>query len=115
MQELTGIGKVEVRLRKFRIKLNRALKLAHFAGELVVEHIAHRCIALLASHALQTLAQPAHLRAAHAAAAAVILSAEERSGLAGPQIGAALQERRLAAVTQVRERLGTVSRSDPDA
>jgi tRNA nucleotidyltransferase (CCA-adding enzyme) len=59
--------------------------------------------------------QADYLRAAHAAAAAVTLSAEQRAGLAGPQIGAALKEQRLAAITRVRERLGTASRADPDA
>jgi tRNA nucleotidyltransferase (CCA-adding enzyme) len=58
--------------------------------------------------------QADYLRRAHAAAAAVNLTAEEREGLAGPQIGAALQQRRLAAVTQLRE-LTTASRADPDA
>jgi tRNA nucleotidyltransferase (CCA-adding enzyme) len=48
-----------------------------------------------------------YLRQAHAAAAAANLGPEERQGLDGPQIGAALQERRLAAVTEIRERLGS--------
>jgi tRNA nucleotidyltransferase (CCA-adding enzyme) len=59
--------------------------------------------------------QADYLRQVQAAAAAANLGAEERQGLVGPQIGAALQERRLAAVTQVRERLATASRADPDA
>ena len=50
--------------------------------------------------------QADYLRQARAAAAAANLGPEERQGLDGPQIGAALQERRLAAVTAVRERLG---------
>jgi len=48
-----------------------------------------------------------YLAQARAAAAAANLGPEERAGLVGPQIGAALQERRLAAVTDVRERLGS--------
>jgi tRNA nucleotidyltransferase (CCA-adding enzyme) len=48
-----------------------------------------------------------YLRQAQAAAAAANLGPEERQGLDGPQIGAALQERRLAAVTEIRERLGS--------
>jgi tRNA nucleotidyltransferase (CCA-adding enzyme) len=59
--------------------------------------------------------QADYLRQVLAAAAAANLGAEERQGLAGPQIGAALQERRLAAVTQVRARLATASRADPGA
>ena len=59
--------------------------------------------------------QADYLRRAHAAALAATLSAEERQGLAGPQIGAALQERRLAAVTQVREHPDATSRADPGA
>jgi tRNA nucleotidyltransferase (CCA-adding enzyme) len=59
--------------------------------------------------------QADYLRQAHVAAMAANLSAEERQGLAGPQIGAALQERRLAAVTQIRERSGATSRADPGA
>jgi tRNA nucleotidyltransferase (CCA-adding enzyme) len=51
--------------------------------------------------------QADYLRQARAAAAAANLGPEERQGLDGPQIGAALQERRLAAVTDVRERLGS--------
>ena len=54
-----------------------------------------------------------YLRQAHAAAAAANLGPEERQGLDGPQIGAALQERRLAAVTEIRERLATANRADP--
>jgi tRNA nucleotidyltransferase (CCA-adding enzyme) len=50
--------------------------------------------------------QADYLQQAHTAAMAVTLGPEERQGLVGPQIGAALQERRLAAVTQLRERLG---------
>jgi tRNA nucleotidyltransferase (CCA-adding enzyme) len=59
--------------------------------------------------------QADYLRQAHAAAMAANLSAEERQGLAGPQIGAALQERRLAAVTQIRARSGATNRADPGA
>jgi tRNA nucleotidyltransferase (CCA-adding enzyme) len=51
--------------------------------------------------------QADYLRQARAAAAAANLGPEERQGLDGPQIGAALQERRLAAVTDVRERVGS--------
>jgi tRNA nucleotidyltransferase (CCA-adding enzyme) len=57
--------------------------------------------------------QAQYLRQVHAAATAANLSAEERAGLAGPQIGAALQQRRLAAVAQIRERLSTENRADP--
>jgi len=59
--------------------------------------------------------QADYLRQVLAAALAANLAPHERQGLVGPQIGAALQERRLAAVTQVRERLGRASRADPDA
>ncbi|HEY1899482.1 MAG TPA: multifunctional CCA addition/repair protein [Steroidobacteraceae bacterium] len=67
--------------------------------------------------------QADYLRQAHAAAAAVTLGAQERRGLVGPQIGAALQERRLTAVADVHERLSphlleqlaTASRADPGA
>lgn len=57
--------------------------------------------------------QADYLRQVQAAAAAANLSSEEREGLAGPQIGAALQERRLAAVTAVRARSATANRADP--
>ena len=57
--------------------------------------------------------QADYLRAVHAAAATATLTPDERQGLAGPQIGAALQEKRLAAVTAVRERLATANRADP--
>ena len=46
--------------------------------------------------------QRARLSAALAAAAAVQLTAEERTGLTGPAIGAALRRRRIAAVAQVQ-------------
>jgi tRNA nucleotidyltransferase (CCA-adding enzyme) len=59
--------------------------------------------------------QADYLRQAHAAAAAASLGPEEREGLVGPQIGAALQARRLAAVTQVRSTLATVNRAGPGA
>ena len=59
--------------------------------------------------------QADYLRQAQAAAAAANLGPEERQGLDGPQIGAALQERRLAAVTEIRERLATANRADPGA
>ena len=62
--------------------------------------------------------QAAYLHEALAAAAAATLSAQERAGLAGPQIGAALQERRLAAVAAVRERAqqrATANRAGPGA
>ena len=59
--------------------------------------------------------QADYLRRAHAAAAAANLGPEEREGLVGPQIGAALQERRLAALTQVRAQRATASREDPGA
>src|SRR5580658_554279 len=52
----------------------------------------------------QPYPQADYLRQVHAAASAANLSATERAGLAGPQIGAALQQRRLAAVSQLRER-----------
>jgi tRNA nucleotidyltransferase (CCA-adding enzyme) len=62
-----------------------------------------------------------YLAQARAAAAAANLGPEERAGLVGPQIGAALQERRLAAVTELRARLApqllaqlaTAKRADP--
>jgi tRNA nucleotidyltransferase (CCA-adding enzyme) len=57
--------------------------------------------------------QADYLREAQAAAAATILDPQMRQGLAGPQIGAALQQCRLAAVTQVRERYAKASRADP--
>ena len=67
--------------------------------------------------------QADYLRQAHAAAAAANLGPEERAGLVGPQIGAALQERRLAAVTELRARLApqliaqlaTANYADPGA
>jgi tRNA nucleotidyltransferase (CCA-adding enzyme) len=59
--------------------------------------------------------QAAYLQQAHAAAMAASLAPEQRQGLAGPQLGAALQELRLAAVTQIRERSLTASRADPGA
>ncbi|HTY92642.1 MAG TPA: multifunctional CCA addition/repair protein [Steroidobacteraceae bacterium] len=59
--------------------------------------------------------QADYLREAHAAALAATLTPQERQGLAGPQIGAALQERRLAAVAGVRERRATASPRDPGA
>ena len=59
--------------------------------------------------------QADYLREARAAAAAAALGAEERQGLTGLQIGAALQQRRLVAVTQIRERFTTASRADPGA
>jgi tRNA nucleotidyltransferase (CCA-adding enzyme) len=46
--------------------------------------------------------QRALLTAALTAAAAAQLTPEERTGLSGPAFGAALRERRLAAVTHVR-------------
>jgi tRNA nucleotidyltransferase (CCA-adding enzyme) len=58
--------------------------------------------------------QAPYLRQAHAAASAANLPAAERAGLVGPQIGAALQQRRLAAVTEIRERLATKSPADPE-
>ncbi|MGC1458610.1 MAG: multifunctional CCA addition/repair protein [Steroidobacteraceae bacterium] len=59
--------------------------------------------------------QADYLRQVLAAAAAAALGPEERQGLTGLQIGAALQQRRLAAVTQVRERFATASGADPGA
>ena len=58
--------------------------------------------------------QADYLRQLRAAATAATLSAAERAGLAGPQIGAALQQRRLAVIAQLRERLATASRADPE-
>ncbi|HEY6457751.1 MAG TPA: multifunctional CCA addition/repair protein [Steroidobacteraceae bacterium] len=58
--------------------------------------------------------QADYLRQVHAAATAANLSVEERAGLAGPQIGAALQQRRLAVIAQLRERFVTASRADPE-
>jgi tRNA nucleotidyltransferase (CCA-adding enzyme) len=57
--------------------------------------------------------QADYLRQAHAAATAAALDPGERQGLTGLQIGAALQQRRLAAVTQISERFSTESRADP--
>ena len=59
--------------------------------------------------------QAGYLREVHAAAAAANLSPEERQGLAGPRIGAALQEKRQAAVTAVRERHARANPADPGA
>ena len=59
--------------------------------------------------------QADYLRAVHAAAATATLSAAERAGLSGRQIGAALQERRLAAVTAAREAFLTANPKDPGA
>jgi len=64
-----------------------------------------------------------YLAQARAAAAAANLGPEERAALVGPQIGAALRERRLAAVTELRARLApqllaqlaTAKRADPGA
>lgn len=47
--------------------------------------------------------QAAYLRRARDAAAAAQLSDEERVGLEGPAIGAKIREKRLAAVTLVKE------------
>ncbi len=58
--------------------------------------------------------QADYLRQAHAAAVAANLGPEERAGLVGPQIGAALQQRRLAAITEIRERLATANRAGPE-
>lgn len=57
--------------------------------------------------------QADYLRQLHAAASAANLDAAQRAGLTGPQIGAALQQRRLAVVTDMRERLVRASRADP--
>jgi tRNA nucleotidyltransferase (CCA-adding enzyme) len=46
--------------------------------------------------------QAGYLAAAHAAAASVTLSEEERAGLEGRQIGEEIRRRRLAAITQVK-------------
>jgi tRNA nucleotidyltransferase (CCA-adding enzyme) len=59
--------------------------------------------------------QADYLRHMLAEAKSATLSPKEREGLDGLQIGLAIHERRLAAVTQVRERLGRASRADPDA
>ncbi len=59
--------------------------------------------------------QADYLRQAHAAAAAANLSSAERQGLAGPQIGEALNQRRLAAVARIHDQLATASRADPGA
>jgi tRNA nucleotidyltransferase (CCA-adding enzyme) len=59
--------------------------------------------------------QADYLRQAHAAAAGATIDASQREGLTGPQVGAALQQLRLAAVTAVHARLSTANRSDPDA
>jgi tRNA nucleotidyltransferase (CCA-adding enzyme) len=58
--------------------------------------------------------QADYLREARAAATAA-LDPKERQGLTGLQIGAALQQRRLAVVTQIRERFITENRADPGA
>jgi tRNA nucleotidyltransferase (CCA-adding enzyme) len=60
-------------------------------------------------------AQADYLRQALAAAAAAALDPAERQGLTGLQVGAALQQRRLAAVTQIHERFATASGADPGA
>ena len=59
--------------------------------------------------------QADYLREARAAAATAALDPKERQGLTGLQIGAALQQRRLAVVTQIRERFITENRADPGA
>jgi tRNA nucleotidyltransferase (CCA-adding enzyme) len=59
--------------------------------------------------------QAEYLRRVHAAAAAATLDPTQRQGLSGPQIGAALQERRLAAITEVRGQAATANRADPGA
>ena len=59
--------------------------------------------------------QAEYLREVFKAAAGAVLTPESRAGLTGPQIGAALQQQRLAAVTQVRERALTANRADPGA
>jgi tRNA nucleotidyltransferase (CCA-adding enzyme) len=59
--------------------------------------------------------QADYLREARAAAAAATLDPAARQGLTGLQVGAALQQRRLAAVTQIRERFTTANRADPGA
>ncbi|HUL19696.1 MAG TPA: multifunctional CCA addition/repair protein [Steroidobacteraceae bacterium] len=59
--------------------------------------------------------QAEYLREVLKAAAGAVLTPESRAGLTGPQIGAALQQQRLAAVTQVRERALTANRADPGA
>ena len=58
--------------------------------------------------------QAHYLRQVHAAASAASLSAADRAGLAGPQIGAALQQRRVAVIAELRERLATENRADPE-
>jgi tRNA nucleotidyltransferase (CCA-adding enzyme) len=58
--------------------------------------------------------QAHYLRQVLAAATAVSLAPDARAGLAGPQIGAALQQRRLAAVADVRARFATANRADPE-
>ena len=59
--------------------------------------------------------QAQFLRQAQAAALAVSLAPAARQGLAGPQIGAALQQLRLAAITAVRQRSAAASPADPGA
>jgi tRNA nucleotidyltransferase (CCA-adding enzyme) len=53
--------------------------------------------------------QADYLKTAFAAAAAVMLTEQERQGLAGPAIGAQLRQRRLAAVTAVKANTTPVS------
>jgi tRNA nucleotidyltransferase (CCA-adding enzyme) len=55
--------------------------------------------------------QAAYLQRARDAAAAVQLSDEDRAGLKGPEIGAKIRAKRLAAVTQVKEEFVALTRS----
>jgi tRNA nucleotidyltransferase (CCA-adding enzyme) len=55
--------------------------------------------------------QAEYLRRARQAAAAVVLSDEDRQGLQGPAIGARLRERRLAMVSDVKAALGSALRA----
>jgi tRNA nucleotidyltransferase (CCA-adding enzyme) len=55
--------------------------------------------------------QAAYLQRARDAAAAVQLTDEDRAGLKGPEIGAKIRAKRLAAVTQVKEEFVALTRS----
>ena len=57
--------------------------------------------------------QREYLEDARAAAAAMQLTASERTGLAGPAIARALKERRLAALTDLKRERVTTDRADP--
>ncbi|HWM67833.1 MAG TPA: hypothetical protein VNO35_14690, partial [Steroidobacteraceae bacterium] len=55
--------------------------------------------------------QAAYLQRARDAAAAVQLSDEDREGLKGPEIGAKIRAKRLAAVTQIKAEFASAAQS----